>query len=225
MGAAARVGSDGFVQLKGSGMHLQDENLGSLKKIGRKLKRVAKKIAKPALHIGAAVATGGASVALSSQMMQARTARKSVKAQRKAEFNALKPDFDAQAYLTMNPDVARSSKWKKDPWGHFVRYGYNEGRKFPQRAQSGSASTAAWGVQTPAERVSVPYTPITPRIAQPASQADAFLPAPANASSSDSFEPLLPASKAASSTPNWLIPVGVGGLLLMFAFGRRGRES
>lgn len=40
-------------------------------------------------------------------------------------FPFTRMEFDAQAYLAENPDIAGM-----DPWAHFVRYGYSEGRQF-----------------------------------------------------------------------------------------------
>lgn len=37
--------------------------------------------------------------------------------------------FDGAAYLRANPDVARSSRYSKDPYSHYLRHGKNEGRK------------------------------------------------------------------------------------------------
>lgn len=37
-------------------------------------------------------------------------------------------NFDAQAYLAANPDVA--ANWKSDPYQHYLQYGKNEGRAF-----------------------------------------------------------------------------------------------
>lgn len=45
-------------------------------------------------------------------------------------------NFDAAAYLQANPDVAADSTWSQDPYGHYQRYGKNEGRAFTPTAQS-----------------------------------------------------------------------------------------
>lgn len=38
-------------------------------------------------------------------------------------------NFDAQAYLDSNPDVAASDRYGNDAWGHYQRWGKNEGRQ------------------------------------------------------------------------------------------------
>lgn len=64
------------------------------------------------------------------------------------------PKWDpARAYLEANPDVARNEKWVNDPWGHYLRYGISEGRKWqdtdPNAPASPVASPQTGSVQTP----------------------------------------------------------------------------
>ena len=39
-------------------------------------------------------------------------------------------NFDAAAYMAANPDVASNKKYGSNAWGHYVKYGQGEGRKF-----------------------------------------------------------------------------------------------
>jgi len=39
-------------------------------------------------------------------------------------------NFDAQAYLKANPDVAADPTWGADPYGHYQQFGQREGRAF-----------------------------------------------------------------------------------------------
>lgn len=47
-------------------------------------------------------------------------------------------NFDANAYLAANPDVAKDPYFATHPWEHYQKYGQNENRQFTQLAGTGS---------------------------------------------------------------------------------------
>lgn len=49
-----------------------------------------------------------------------------------------KANFDSDAYLRANPDVAANAKYGNDPYQHYLDYGKSEGRAFTQNSASTS---------------------------------------------------------------------------------------
>lgn len=72
--------------------------------------------------------------------------------------------WDAAAYLRLNPDVAKSPTWSKDPLGHYLKYGKNENRKWVE------APVTPTKPVTPAKPINPDTAPVVPATAGPGQQ-------------------------------------------------------
>jgi hypothetical protein len=139
-------------------------------------------------------------------------------------------NFDADAYLRQNPDVAADPMWGVNPHRHWLAYGQHEGRAFPKTAAPASS---------PLQLTPVYEVPALPSTASIFPKVTQVAPAPASstvqatpvatplqqtsmfATPVTSYAPQLPVAAPApaplpsKSLPSWAIPAAIGAAALV----------